>query len=174
MVIRPRGTAETAVAAARRVLKDVDAAVAANDIALLQTLVDDAQAIPRLQMTLLVVFALVALSLTALGSYGVMSQLVASRQRELAVRLAIGATPQRVRRMVIGQNATMAIIGIGLGILASWPIGKLLSPMVFGVSPTSPSALAAVGVTTLVVTAAASLLPAARAARVDVTQRLRM
>ena len=173
MVIRPRGTAETAVAAARRALKEVDSAVAATDIALLQTLVDDAQAIPRLQMTLLAVFALVALSLTALGSYGVMSQLVASRQRELAVRLAIGATPHRVRRMVILQNARLAIIGIGIGILASWPVGKLLSPVVFGVSPTSPAALAAVGVTTMVVTAAASLLPAARAASVDVTLKLR-
>jgi len=173
MVVRPRGKAEAALASVRRALKNVDSTVAANDVTSLQTLADDARTIPRLQMLLLTLFALVALILSALGSYGVMSQLVASRQRELAVRLAVGATPARLRAMVIVQNARLAMVGVGLGLVASWQTGKLLAPLVFGVSSTSPAALAAVAVITLIVTAGATLVPAARAARVDVTRRLR-
>ena len=173
MVVRPRGSAEAAVTAVRRALKSVDPTVAANDISSLQTLVDDARAIPRLQMLLLVVFGVVAMCLTALGSYGVMSQLVASRQRELAVRLAVGATPRRVGRMVLGQNARLALGGIAIGLVAAWESGKLLAPLVFGISSTSPAALAVVGAITLAVTSAATLLPAMRAASVDVTLGLR-
>jgi ABC-type antimicrobial peptide transport system permease subunit len=173
IVVRPQGSHETAIAAVRRALKSVDPAVPANDVTSLEALVHGARALPRLQMMLLAGFALVAVGLTALGSYGVMSQLVASRQRELAVRLAVGASPGRVRRMVLGQNARLALAGIAVGLIASWQVGKLLAPIVFGVSSTSPAALAAVGTITLVVTAGATLVPAARAARVDVTRRLR-
>lgn len=173
IVVRPRGNEDAAIAGVRRALKQVDPTIALNDVASLQALVDDARSIPRLQMLLLTVFAVVALGLTSLGSYGVMSQLVASRQRELAVRLAIGATPLRVRAMVLGQNARLALIGIALGILASWQAGKLLAPLLFGVSSTSPGALAVVAIITLAVTAGAAFVPAARAARIDVTRRLR-
>jgi len=75
-------------------------------------MVSDARAVSRLQMMLLTAFGLVALGLTALGSYGVMTQLVSSRQRELAVRLAVGATPRQVGGMVLGQNARLALMGI--------------------------------------------------------------
>jgi ABC-type antimicrobial peptide transport system permease subunit len=173
MVVRPRGRADDAVAAVRRALKHVDPTVAANDVAPLQDLVNAARSVPRLQMQLLAVFGLVAMSLTALGSYGVMSQLVASRHRELAVRLAIGATPRRVGGMVLGQNARLAIAGVAVGLVAAWQVGKLLAPLAFGVSSTSPAALAAVAVTTLAVTTAATMAPALRAAFVDVTRGLR-
>jgi predicted permease len=173
MVVRPRGSAQAAVAAVRQALKAADPTVAANDIAPLEALVADARAVPRLQMMLLAAFGLIAVSLTALGSYGVMSQLVASRQRELAVRLAIGATPRRVGGMVLGQNARLAVVGVVIGLVASWQVGKLMAPLVFGISSTSPAALAVVGVTTLVVTSGATLVPAVRAAFVDVTRGLR-
>jgi putative ABC transport system permease protein len=173
MVIRPRGSEAAAVLAVRNALKIADPTVAANDVASLQTLVDDARAIPRLQMLLLAVFAVVAVALTALGTYGVMSQSVASRQRELAVRLAVGATPRRVGGMVLGEHARLAIAGIALGLAASWEIGKLISPLLFGISSTSPVALASVGVTTLVATSAATIVPALRAAFVDVTKGVR-
>jgi ABC-type antimicrobial peptide transport system permease subunit len=173
MVVRPRGSADAAVAAVRSALKTVDPTVAANDIAPLQTMVDDARTIPRVQMMLLTLFGIVAVGLTAVGSYGVMSQLVASRQRELAVRLAVGATPRRVGGMVLGQNVRLALGGIALGLVASWQIGKLIAPLVFGISSTSPAALATVAVTTLIVTSGATLVPAVRAAFVDVTRGLR-
>lgn len=173
MVVQPSDRTDTAIAAVRRAVRTVDDTIAVNDVAPLQTLVDDARIIPRLQMMLLAIFAGVAVCLTALGSYGVMSQLVASRQRDIAVRLAVGATPRRVGGMVLGQNARLALAGIAVGGVGAWQAGKLLAPLVFGVSPTSPTALAVAGVTTLVVTSVAALVPAIRAACVDATRRLR-
>ena len=124
-------------------------------------------------MMLLAAFAIVAVALTALGTYGVMSQSVASRQRELAVRLAVGATPRRVGGMVLGEHARFALAGIVLGLLASWQLGGLMAPLLFGISSTSPVALAIVAVTTLVATSAAAIVPALRAAFVDVTKGIR-
>jgi len=154
-------------------LKKVDPALAVSGIAPLESLVSDARAVPRLQMVLLTFFAIIAISLTALGSYGVMTQVVASRQREFAVRLAVGATPRRLGGMVLGQNAKLALAGIAAGLIAAWQIGRLLEPIVFGISATSPMALTSVAVTTLLITLAATIAPAARAAAADVTRGLR-
>jgi ABC-type antimicrobial peptide transport system permease subunit len=176
MVVRPRAgaaNAGAAVAAVRNALKHVDSTVAANDIAPLQSLVDDERAIQRLQMALLTGFALVAVGLAALGSYGVMSQFVASRRRELAVRLAVGATPRRVGGMVFAEHARLALVGIVLGLAASWQVGRFIAPLVFGISSTSPVALAAVGAMTLLATSGAIIVPAMRAAFVDATRGIR-
>lgn len=173
IVVRPRGDDAAAIAAVKRALKTVDPTLAASDISSLPALVNDAHAIPRLQMTLLTLFGIVAASLTALGSYGVMSQLVASRQRELAVRLAVGATPRRLGAMVLGQNARLAVGGIGVGLVAAWYLGRALQPILFGVSSTSAAALASVGAGTLLITLGATIVPAVRAALVDVTLGLR-
>ena len=173
IVLRPRGEDTAAVAGLRRALKKVDPALAVSGIAPLESLVSDARAVPRLQMVLLTFFGIVAVSLTALGSYGVMTQVVASRQREFAVRLAVGATPRRLGGMVLGQNAKLALAGIAAGLVAAWQIGRLLEPIVFGISATSPMALTSVAVTTLLVTLAATIAPAARAAAADVTRGLR-
>jgi putative ABC transport system permease protein len=173
MVVRPRGDDPAAIAAVKRVLKTLDPTVAASDVASLESLIGDARAVPRLQMMLLTMFGLVAAALTALGSYGVMSQLVASRQREIAVRLAVGATPGRIGGMVLGMNARLAVAGIMLGLIAAWQLGRLLEPLVFGISAQSGAALGAVAVTTLFVTLCATIVPAIRAAAVDVTRGLR-
>jgi len=173
MVVRPRGDDASAIAAVKRALKAADPTVAASDIASLESLVSNARAIPRLQMMLLTMFGIVAVTLTALGSYGVMSQLVASRQREIAVRLAIGATPRRVGGMVLGQNARLAVTGIVLGLVAAWQLGRLLEPIVFGISSRSIGALSTVALFTLVITLGATLVPALRAASLNVTRELR-
>jgi putative ABC transport system permease protein len=173
IVARPRTDDAAAIAAVKRALKTADPTLAASDISSLSALVSNARAIPRLQMMLLTLFGIVAASLTALGSYGVMSQFVASRQRELAVRLAVGATPRRLGVMVLGQNARLAVTGISLGLVAAWSLGRALQPIVFGVSSTSAAALASVGVGTLLITLGATLVPAVRAALVNVTVGLR-
>jgi predicted permease len=173
IVVRPRSEITAALAGLRRAVKEVDPALAVSGIATLETLVRDARTVPRLQMVLLTLFGVVAISLTALGSYGVMTQVVTSRQREFAVRLAVGATPRRLGGMVLGQNAKLAIGGIIVGLVAAWQIGRLLEPIVFGISASSPLALTAVAVTTLLVTLAATMAPAARAAAADVTRGLR-
>jgi putative ABC transport system permease protein len=173
IVVRPRTDDVAALAGLRRALKKADPTLALSGIASLESMVSDARAVPRLQMVLLTLFGIVAVSLTALGSYGVMTQLVASRHREFAVRLAVGATPRRLRSMVLGQNAKLAVAGIVLGLVAAWQVGRFLEPIVFGISATSPLALTSVAVTTLLVTLGATILPAARAAAPDVARGLR-
>jgi putative ABC transport system permease protein len=173
MVVRPRGDEAAALAGLRRALKSVDPALALSGVEPLASMVRDARTVPRLQMVLLTLFGIVAVSLTALGSYGVMTQVVASRQREFAVRLAVGATPQRLGGMVLGQNAKLAIVGVVVGLVLAWQAGRLLEPIVFGISARSPLALTSVAVTTLLVTLGATIVPALRAARADVTHGLR-
>ena len=173
LVVRSAGDPLSVVSAVREAARATDSTLALQGVRPLTDLLVDMTAQRRLNTMLLAVFGVVAVSLTALGSYGVMSQLVASRRRELAVRLAVGATPRRVGVMVLGQNARLAIAGIAVGLAASWQIGRLIAPLVFGISSTSPLALLTVGVTTLVVTTGATIVPAVRAAFVDVTRGLR-
>ena len=168
MVLLPRTTPEAAVAAARRALKATDPNLAAYDIASLETLNRDANALPRLQMILLLTFAVIAVAITALGSYGVMSQLVTNRERELAVRLAVGASPDALWRSVLRQNATLSAFGVALGLVGTWLLGGLMQSFVYGIAPHNPLLLASVAVATLLLTLGATLVPAWRAAHVDV------
>ncbi len=168
IVAQPRTTNEAAIAAVRRALKATDANLAVYDVDSLERLTHEANALPRLQMTLLLVFAAIAIAITALGSYGVMSQLVTNRERELAVRLAVGASPDALWRDVLWQNARLSLGGIALGVTAAWLLGGLMQSFVFGIAPRSIGVLAAVAGVTLLLTFIATLVPAWRAAHVDV------
>ena len=168
IVVQPRTTTESAISALRRALMATDANLAIYDVDSLDRLTREANAIPRLQMTLLLVFAAIAIAITALGSYGVMSQLVTNRERELAVRLAVGASPAALWRDVLWQNARLSLGGIALGVTAAWLLGGLMQSFVFGIAPRSVGVLAAVAGVTLLLTLIATLVPAWRAAHVDV------
>jgi ABC-type antimicrobial peptide transport system permease subunit len=121
-----------------------------------------------LQTILLMAFGLVAIGIVTLGSYGVMSQLVGSRERELAVRLVFGAAPARLGLSVLIQAATLTVPGIALGLLITWLLGGVLRPFVFGIDPRSASVTLLVGLATFTLVACASIAPAIRAMRMDV------
>lgn len=168
LVVQPRSTPEAGLAAARRALKTTDPTLAPYNAASLTSLVQRANALARLQMLLLLGFAFIAIAITALGSYGVMSQLVTNRERELAVRLAVGAPANALGRAVLGQNALLSLGGIALGLVVSWLLGGVLQGFVFGIAPHNPALLAGVAGLTLLLTLAATAVPAWRAAHVDV------
>lgn len=168
IVAQPRTTNEAAIAAVRRALKATDANLAIYDVDSLERLTREANALPRLQMTLLLAFAAIAIAITALGSYGVMSQLVTNRERELAVRLAVGASPDALWRDVLWQNAQLSLSGIALGVGAAWLLGGLMQSFVFGIAPRSLGVLATVAALTFLLTSLATLVPAWRAAHIDV------
>lgn len=172
LVVQPRGTQEAALAAIRRAVRAADPVVAASDFASLASLVRAANALPRLRTILLGAFALVALVIVALGSYGVMSQLVASRERDFATRLVFGAEPASLGSSVLRQSASIAVPGILLGSAVAWVLGGLLKPFVFGVQPHSLSVTASVSLGVLLLSAAAALAPARRATRVDIRKGL--
>ena len=168
IILHGRGPVDDTIAAGRRALRSVAPEIATFNVNTLDTLAWRANALPRLQVVLLGVFALIAIGITALGSYGVMSQLVANRQKEIAIRAALGATRAGVLRLVLWQNARLAAAGSACGLAAAWLGARALQAKLpgFDASPLWPYAVVAGGV--LLLTQLASFVPARRAARVDV------
>jgi putative ABC transport system permease protein len=134
-----------------------------------------AQAAARTSFTLLLlgIASAAALALGAVGIYGVISYVVSLRTREIAVRLALGARPAHVRRMVARQAVTVAGLGIAAGLAGAVAMTRFMSALLFGVSPTDPLSLAGAAVLLLLVAQAASWIPARRAAGVNPAEALR-
>jgi len=127
----------------------------------------------RWTMTLLGVFAVLALVLAAAGIYGVMAHLVALRTPEIGVRLTLGARPAAVMRQVLREGAIQALIGLTIGLVASLALMQGLRTILFGIEPTDPLTLVAVGVSLMLVALVAVAVPALRAMRIDPVTALR-
>jgi putative ABC transport system permease protein len=128
---------------------------------------------PRLNLTLLVTFAALALVLAAVGIYGVMAYTVTQRTHEIGIRMAIGAQTGDVLKQVLAEGARLAVIGLAIGLAGSLAATRLIATMLFGVKPTDPLTFAAVAVILTSVTLAACYIPARRATRVDPMVALR-
>ena len=122
---------------------------------------------PRFNATLLAAFAGVALLLAAIGVYGVLSYTVASRMREIGVRLALGAEPNQVVRLVIGQGVRLAAIGAAAGLVAAVIVTKLMRSLIVGAAESDLRIFFAAIAIMVSVAAAAAFLPARRASTVD-------
>jgi predicted permease len=127
----------------------------------------------RFNMLLLGIFAAVALLVAAVGVYGVVSYAVSQRVHEFGIRIALGATPRDVLRLVLGQGLRLALMGVIVGVLGALALTRLLSGMLFEIRPSDPLTLAAVAVLLSVVALLACYIPARRAMRVDPMVALR-
>jgi ABC-type antimicrobial peptide transport system permease subunit len=127
----------------------------------------------RFSTILMTTFALLALALTCVGIYGVASYSVSQRVQEIGLRMALGAEPGRVVRLVVGEGVRPAVIGLVIGLVGALGISKVLSSMLFGVSAHDPASLAAVGFVLIAVAFLATFFPARRASRVDPVTALR-
>jgi putative ABC transport system permease protein len=127
----------------------------------------------RLAMLLFVVFSIAALSLAALGVYGVMAYTVTQRTAELGIRIALGARSRDVVRLVLGRGGRLVAIGLVAGLLGALALTRFLTSLLFGISVTDPLTLAAIAALLSVVAAVACLLPARRATKVDPMTALR-
>ena len=165
-VVRPQPAAGNVAPAMRGALRDVDPAVPAQALQTMDQSMMDTIAEPVFQMRLLATFACLALFLAALGTYGVLAYDVTERTREIGLRMALGATPGTVLRMVLGRTATLAFTGAALGVAGSLMLTRVLTRWLFEVKPTDPATLTAVTVVLLVAALLAGLLPAQRAAGV--------
>jgi len=127
----------------------------------------------RFAMYLLGIFAAVALALSAVGIYGVMAQSVTQRTHEIGIRMALGAEPGDVLRLVVGQGMALAAIGLVTGVAAALGLTRWMSRLLFGVRPTDPLTFLAVAAVLAAVALAACYLPARRATQVNPVEALR-
>jgi putative ABC transport system permease protein len=128
---------------------------------------DGTLSVPRFNTVLLALFAGLAMLLTAVGLYGVISYSVAQRTHEIGIRMALGAKPQDMMRLIVGQGMKLGLLGVGIGFAVSIALTHFLSSMLFGVSSTDPVSFAAVIFLLLGVVLVACYVPARRAMRVD-------
>jgi predicted lysophospholipase L1 biosynthesis ABC-type transport system permease subunit len=151
----------------------VDPEVPVSDIRTMAEVVETASARTRFTMTLLIAAGCVALILGAVGLYGVISYVVSRRIREIGIRMALGANPWRVQRMVLQQGLVLAVSGMCLGLSAAVIVGRIAAAQLYGVRPTDPTTFAAVSAAMVTVALLASYLPARRAAAMDPLESLR-
>jgi putative ABC transport system permease protein len=171
--IRTRPPAAELIPQVRRVLGEVDPAVGVVRVAPFDSFLDGPLAQPRFNALLLGVFAAGAMVLAAVGLFGVMAQLVKQRTRELGVRMALGATAGSVRAMVLRRGLAIAGTGLGLGLVGALLANRLLTTMLYGVSPTDGVTLGAVAALILGVAAIATGIPARAGTRIDPAVALR-
>jgi len=167
LVVRTAGAPASLAAPVRDAIRQLDPGLPVADVRTMTDVVGAALSTPRFTSVLLSMFALLALTLSAVGIYGVLSYVVSRRTREIGIRVAIGADRARVLRMVLGGGIALAGVGIVIGTIAALLVTRLLSGLLHGVSPADPLTFAGVVLSLLTVALGASLAPAWRATRVD-------
>ena len=166
-LVRSNNDSQTLAAAIRERVHGVDPTMPIYDVRTMEAAVSESVAQPRFYMMLLSAFAALALLLAAIGIYGVISYSVSQRTRELGIRIALGASQDRVVRLVLGQGMGLTLIGICGGLVGSYWLVHLLAAMLFGIGATDALTFGTVAIVLLGVAALATYLPARRAARVD-------
>jgi predicted permease len=161
------------IPAVRRELRALEPRLLISDVKTMEQIVHQSTGGRRFNTLLLSVFAALALALAAVGIYGLMSYTLAERRHEIGIRMALGAQPAQVLRMMLGEGMKLALLGVAIGVAGSLALMRLLSSLLFGVTPTDPWTFAGVVVVLTVVALAACYVPVRRAIRVDPVAALR-
>ena len=173
MVVRTMGDPAALAPAIRAEIRALDADLAIADITPMTQLVVRSLTAPRFYTSLLALFAGVGLVLAAIGVFGVMSYAVAQRVREISIRLALGALPRDVLRMIVGRALGLAAIGVVVGLAAAMALGRVIQGQLFGVAFLDPVTFGVVPLVLGASAAVASFLPARRAMKLDPASALR-
>ena len=173
LVIRTSGEPTSHTSAIRGALSQIDPNIPVYEIRSMDELLSSTLGSRRFTMFLLGAFAAVALLLACVGLFGVMAYLVSQRTHEIGVRLALGARPNDVFRLIIGHGMSLAAVGSVIGLGGAWAIGRFLETLLYQIKPTDAITLASAPVVLLLVAVAACYVPARRAMRVDPMVALR-
>lgn len=173
LIIRTSADPLNLTAAVRREVQALDPNQPVYNVSTMERTIEQSLDTQRLSMTLLAILASLALILAAVGIYGVMSYTVSQRTHEIGIRLAIGAQPRDVFRLVLGQGMTLTLIGVVVGLMGAFGLTRLMTRMLFGVEPTDPTTFAAIAILLIGVALVACYLPGRRATRVDPLVALR-
>jgi putative ABC transport system permease protein len=173
MVVRTKSDPAASLGAVRREVSAADKELAVFSVATMEQLLSDSVALRRFSMLLLGVFAALAVALAGVGIYGVVSYSVAQRTREIGVRVALGARPRDVLRLVLGRGLGLAAAGIALGLAGGMALTRVISSLLFGVGARDPVTFATTAALLAAVALLACLAPARRATKVDPMVALR-
>ena len=173
LVVRTEGDPLNIVGAIKSQIWSIDPHQPVASVATMEQVLANSVAARRFNMVLIGAFAALALALSALGIYGVISYTVSQRTHEIGIRVALGARGSHVLRLVVGQGMALALAGVGVGLAAAAALTRLMSTLLFGVSPTDTPTFVAVAVLLSGVALAACIVPARRATKVDPMVALR-
>ena len=173
VVIRTTSDPTRLISIARAKVRELDRGVPISNVNTMEQLVAQSVAQRRFGMFLLGIFALLALVLAAIGIYGVVSYSVTQRTQEIGVRMALGANATDVLKMVLRNGMTLALIGVGIGLIGAFGLTRLMTRLLFEVKPTDVTTFALVSFGLIVVALLACYLPARRAMKVDPLEALR-
>ena len=173
LVIRHSGQGAALVAAVRQIVRSADPEQPVSDVRTLEEVVAGETSTRRAQLQVLGTLAAIALLLSGVGIHGLLAYTVAQRSQEIGVRLALGAEPSSVARMIVSDGMRLAIVGIVLGVPGAYAAGRGMSALLFGVQPGDPATIAAAVSLAVLMTLAGSLVPALRALRVSPMLALR-
>jgi predicted permease len=172
-VVRTQGSTAVEMGAIRQALQKINPEIVLYDTQTLEEIISSSLAARRFSMILLGIFAGLALALSCIGIYGVISYLVGQRTHEIGIRIALGGQQSDVLRLILGRGAKMALIGVAVGIAGSLVLTRLMAKLLYGVSAYDPFTFVAVAGLLLLVALAACYIPARRAMRVDPIVALR-
>jgi len=172
-VVRANVAPASLETALRTRLASIDSELRLSRTSTMEQLISSSLKRPRFNLVLLGIFAGSALLLAAVGIYGVMSYLVEQQTREIGIRAALGAKRSDILKLVIGRGLAMALIGVGVGVLAAFALTRFLSGLLYGVTVADPLTFAGVAILLLLVVAFACYIPARRATKVDPLVALR-
>jgi hypothetical protein len=172
LVIKTDGDPLALVEPARRVAAGIDPELPLFGVETLQDRIDNSLRERRSPMLLLMLFSGVALLLATVGIYGALAYTVTQRTREMGIRIAIGSSSREVFRLVVGQGLKLVALGLLVGTLGSLALVRLIQSLLYGIQPTDPSVMVAVGLMITVTGFLACLLPAQRATHIDPVEAL--
>ena len=173
VAVRTAGSPLALVSSIRHALGQINSQMVLCDAETMDGIISGSLAARRFSMILLGIFAALALVMSCVGIYGVISYLVGQRTHEIGIRMALGAERRDVLRMVLGEGVKMALVGVAIGLVAAFGLTRLMASMLFGVTAHDPLSFAAVAGLLILVALAACYIPARRATKVDPMVALR-